>query len=185
MMMNLKKIYLSFFAIFVLSATAAFASATATVSEPQLTQLERQVRKELVTLPRVGVFDNLAFQVSGDTVTLYGQVVQPSSRKSAEKRVAKLNGVNRVVNNIEVLPLSGFDDRIRVQAYNSIYNSAGLYRYLLGTNPSLRIIVNRGHITLEGVVANRTDARLAYFAVNSIPSVFSVTNNLRTDREAR
>ena len=148
-------------------------------------QLSRNVRHELVTLPYYGVFDNLAYQINGSTVTLYGQVTQPSTRKDAERRVAKLAGVTHVVNNIEVLPLSSFDDQIRRATYRSIFNTAGLYRYALGANPSLHIIVNNGHVALEGVVANEADRNLAYIAARQVPGVFSVTNNLRTESSDR
>ncbi|HEX8634124.1 MAG TPA: BON domain-containing protein [Pyrinomonadaceae bacterium] len=148
-------------------------------------QVSKRVRKELVTLPYYGVFDNLAYKVEGDTVTLYGQVVRPSTRSDAARRVAKIEGVERVVNNIEVLPLSGFDDRIRVEAYRAVFNAGGLYRYAMGANPSVHIVVNRGHVTLEGVVANRMDKQLAEFAARGIPGVFSVTNNLIAERDGR
>ena len=148
-------------------------------------KLEKQVRRELVMLPYYGVFDNLAYKVEGGTVTLYGQVVRPSTRKDAERRVGRLAGVERVVNEIEVLPLSSFDDEIRYRTVREIQGTAGLYRYLLGANPSLHIVVNRGHVTLEGVVSDETDRRLASFAARSVPGVFSVTNNLRTERGGR
>lgn len=148
-------------------------------------QVARKVRKELVTLPWTGVFDNLAYKVEGSTVTLYGQVVRPTTRSDAESRVKRIEGVERVINNIEVLPLSPFDDRIRQRAFYTIFNTGGLYRYARGTNPSLRIIVNRGRLTLEGVVANEGDRRLAYIAARGVPEVFEVTNNLRTDRDRR
>lgn len=148
-------------------------------------EVMRKVRKELVTLPWTGVFDNLAYKVEGATVTLYGQVVRPTTRSDAENRVKRIKGVERVVNNIEVLPLSSFDDRIRQRAYYTIFNTGSLYRYAQGANPSLRIIVNRGRLTLEGVVANEGDRRLANIAARSVPGVFEVTNNLRTDRDRR
>jgi hyperosmotically inducible protein len=142
--------------------------------------LSRQVRKNLVTLPFYGVFDNLAYEVSdnGDTVTLYGQVTRPTTRKDAERRVAKIEGVERVINRIEVLPVSPFDDRIRARAYRAVFNTGGLHRYAMGANPSIHIVVNRGHITLEGVVSGKMDKQLAYMAARQVPGVFSVTNNL-------
>jgi hyperosmotically inducible protein len=149
---------------------------------PHRAELEKKVRKELVTLPWYGVFDNLAYKVEGGTVTLYGQVVRPTTRSDAEHRVERIAGVTRVVNNIRVLPLSSFDDSIRRRTYAEISRQAGLYRYFMGANPSIHIIVDRGRITLEGVVANRTDAQLAYIAARGVPGAFSVTNNLRTDR---
>lgn len=147
-------------------------------------QLGKSIRKQLVTLPYYGVFDNLGYEVNGGTVTLYGQVMHPTTRSDAAHRVAKLDGVTQVVNKIEVLPLSSFDDSIRRATYRSVFNTAGLYRYALGANPSLHIIVNHGHVTLEGVVTNEGDRRFAYIAANQVPGVFSVTNNLRTERDA-
>jgi hyperosmotically inducible periplasmic protein len=146
--------------------------------------LMNKVRKELVTLPYYGVFDNLAYKIDGSTVTLYGQVVRPSTRSSAEKRIKKIEGVDRVVNNIEVLPLSTFDNSIRARAYRAVFRSGSLYRYGMGANPSIHIIVNRGHITLEGVVANEGDSRLAYIAARGVPGAFSVKNNLRVERKS-
>jgi hyperosmotically inducible protein len=147
----------------------------------------KQVRHELLMLPYYGVFDNLAYKVEGNTVTLYGQVIRPITRKDAEKNVARIQGVSRVVNKIEVLPLSGFDDQIRVQTYRSVFRSGSLYRYAMGSNPSIHIIVNRGNVSLEGMVGNRTDSQLAYMAARSVPGVFNVTNNLQVegDNEAR
>jgi hyperosmotically inducible protein len=147
-------------------------------------QLAKKVRKELVTLPWYGVFDNLAYEIDGSTVTLSGQVVQPSTRKDAERRVKRLAGVERVVNNIEVLPLSSFDDSIRASAYRALFGwNSPLFRYGRGTNPSIHIVVERGHLTLEGVVSNEGDRRLARALVSSIPGVFSVTNNLQAESE--
>jgi hyperosmotically inducible protein len=147
-------------------------------------RLAKKVRKELVTLPWYGVFDNLAYEIDGSTVTLSGQVVQPSTRKDAERRVRKLAGVERVVNNIEVLPLSSFDDSIRRDAYRALFGwNSPLFRYGRGTNPSIHIVVERGQLTLEGVVSTEGDRRLAYVLVNSVPGVFSVTNNLRAESE--
>ncbi|HKS29605.1 MAG TPA: BON domain-containing protein [Pyrinomonadaceae bacterium] len=169
----------------VLIATSAVVAAPKTVdkSEQSYQQISKKVRKELVTLPYFGVFDNLAYKIEGDTVTLYGQVVRPSTRKDAERRVARIQGVERVVNQIEVLPLSSFDDSVRISTYRALARTGGLYRYLMGANPSLRIIVNRGHVTLEGVVANEGDRNMANIVANGVPGAFSVKNNLRTDRE--
>lgn len=173
-----------FFALTASAATVASASTPAETGQAfDQQQISKRVRKELVTLPYYGVFDNLAYQIEGDTVTLYGQVVRPSTRSDAARRVARIKGVGRVVNNIEVLPLSGFDDDIRVQTYRAIFNTSSLYRYALGSNPSIHIVVNRGHVTLEGVVGNRMDRQLAEFAARGVPGVFSVTNNLVAERD--
>jgi hyperosmotically inducible periplasmic protein len=173
------------FAAVVLAASVVAAAPVEQVGQrTAYEQLAKKVRKELVTLPWYGVFDNLAYEIDGSTVTLSGQVVQPSTRKDAERRVKKLAGVERVVNNIEVLPLSSFDDSIRVGAYRALFGwNSPLFRYGRGTNPSIHIVVERGHLTLEGVVANEGDRRLANMLVNSIPGVFSVTNNLRAESE--
>jgi hyperosmotically inducible periplasmic protein len=171
----------------VLIATSAAVAApkTTDVTEQNYQQVSKRVRHELVTLPYFGVFDNLAYKIEGSTVTLYGQVVRPSTRKDAERRVAKIKGIERVVNQIEVLPLSSFDDSVRFNTYRALARTGGLYRYLMGVNPSIRIIVNRGHLTLEGVVANEGDRNLANIVANGVFGTFSVTNNLRTDRDTK
>src|SRR6478672_7657150 len=177
-MKTIKSILLAFSVIVLLSAVPAFGQVrrNPVVSNPQLA---KQVRHELVTLPYYGVFDNLAYNINGSTVTLYGQVVRPTTRSDAERRVKRLAGVSKVVNNIQVLPLSGFDDNIRRATYRSLARTAGLYRYLQGTNPSIHIVVDRGHITLEGVVSNSGDRTLANMAARQVPGTFSVTNNLK------
>jgi len=171
-----------------LAAIALVTMAVATASrgaQPQgNSRLAERVRKQLVTLPYYGVFDNLAFKVQGDTVVLYGQVVRPSTRSDAEHRVARIEGVDRVINQIQVLPLSPMDASIRRRVYRAVFRQDGLYRYALGANPSIHIIVNRGHVTLEGVVANKMDSQLAYMAANGVSGVFSVTNNLRVERSS-
>ena len=169
-------------ALVVAASVAAAAPADQMAERAAFEQLAKKVRKELVTLPWYGVFDNLEYQISGSTVTLSGQVVQPSTRKDAERRVRKLAGVERVVNNIEVLPLSGFDDSIRANTYRALFGwNSPLFRYGRGVNPSIHIVVNGGHVTLEGVVSSEGDRRLAYIKANSVPGVFSVTNNLRNE----
>ena len=177
----MKSIKRSLLGSLALVAVFALIAPTLGAASPPTSAQER-VRKELVTLPYYGVFDNLAFDVQGDTVILYGQVVRPSTRKDAERRVSKIEGVSRVINNIEVLPLSSFDDSIRARAYRAVFRSGSLYRYAMGANPSIHIVVKNGNVTLEGVVANRMDSQLAYMAANGVSGVFSVTNNLRVER---
>jgi hyperosmotically inducible protein len=162
-----------------LLATGALAAAPSSAQG----RIANKVRHELVTLPYYGVFDNLAYKVDGSVVTLFGQVVRPSTRSDAQARVARIAGVSKVVNRIEVLPLSSVDNSIRQRTYRAIARTAGLNRYLMGTNPSIHIVVGRGHVTLEGVVANDADRQLAFMAANGVSGVFSVKNNLRTDRE--
>jgi hyperosmotically inducible protein len=144
-----------------------------------LQRVEREVRHELVMLPYYGVFDNLAFKVDGSTVTLMGQVTRPTLKSDAEKVVKDIEGVERVVNNIEVLPLSPNDDKIRLAVYRAIYGDTALNRYGLQAVPPIHIIVNNGKVTLEGVVANEGDKNIANIRANGVPGVFGVTNNLR------
>jgi hyperosmotically inducible protein len=146
-------------------------------------RLARQVRHELVMLPFYGVFDNLAFKMDGRTVTLLGQVTRPTLKSDAENVVKDLEGVEKVVNNIEVLPLSPMDDRIRLATYRAVYSTQGLDRYALQAVPPIHIIVNNGKVTLEGVVANEMDKNLAGVKANGVSGVFSVTNNLRVENQ--
>ncbi|HWS53168.1 MAG TPA: BON domain-containing protein [Pyrinomonadaceae bacterium] len=178
----MKKLVNGIVAVFAAVVIAASATPALARQSAGGEQLMKKVRKELVTLPWYGVFDNLEYAVQGSTVVLSGQVVQPSTRRDAERRVARLRGVERVVNNIEVLPLSGFDDSIRRETYRALFGwNSPLFRYGRGTNPSIHIVVNRGHVTLEGVVSNEGDANLARMRVLGVPGVFSVTNNLRAE----
>ena len=140
--------------------------------------LARQVRHELVMLPYYSVFDDLAYSVNDHTVTLYGHVVRPVLKSDAQNVVKRIEGVENVVNNIQVLPLSNFDDSIRVRAARAIYGYGALQRYGMGTQPSIHIIVDNGNVTLTGVVDNKMDKNLAYIRANGVFGVFSVTNNL-------
>ncbi len=143
-------------------------------------RLVKEVRHELVMLPYYGVFDNLSYRVEGGTVTLMGQVTRPTLKSDAENVVKHLEGVTQVVNKIEVLPLSPMDDRIRRATYRAIYGSSELGdRYGFQAVPSIHIIVNNGHVTLQGVVNNQTDRNVANIKANSVPGVFSVTNELQ------
>jgi hyperosmotically inducible protein len=144
-------------------------------------RIQREVQHELRMLPYYTVFDNLQFKVDGDTVILSGQVVRPTLRSDAVAAVERVEGVTHVVDNIEVLPLSDFDNRIRLAVYRSIYGTAGLDRYAFQANPSIHIIVKNGNVKLEGVVANKMDKNIAGIRANSVSGVFSVTNDLRLD----
>jgi hyperosmotically inducible protein len=106
-------------------------------------------------------------------------VVRPILKSDAENVVKRVEGVEHVVNRVEVLPLSGFDNSIRRRETRAIYGFPSLQRYGLGTQPSIHIIVNNGHVTLTGIVDNQADKNVAYIQANSVPGVFSVTNNLR------
>jgi hyperosmotically inducible protein len=146
--------------------------------------LRDAVRHELVMLPYYSVFDNLEYQVDYGTVTLYGEVTRPVLKSDAGNVVKHLPGVTDVVNNIKVLPLSPFDNRIRAAEYRAIFGFSNLYRYAMGANPSIHIIVDNGHVTLKGVVANEGDRNLAYIRANGVPGVFSVTNDLLIEEKS-
>jgi len=142
-------------------------------------RIVKEVRHELVMLPYYGVFDNLSYKVDPDgTVTLLGQVARPTLKSDAENVVKRIEGVTKVVNDIETLPTSPNDDRIRRAAYRAIYGNSVLSQYQLRAVPPIHIIVNNGHITLEGVVAREMDKNVAGIQANSVPGAFSVTNNL-------
>ena len=141
----------------------------------------REIRHELVMLPYYGVFDNLAYRVDGYKVTLLGQVTRPTLKTDAERVVKGIEGAEQVINNIEVLPVSPNDDRIRLAAYRAIYGHPALNRYALNAVPPIHIIVKNGNITLEGVVANEGDKNIANIQANSVQGAFGVTNSLRTE----
>jgi hyperosmotically inducible protein len=132
-------------------------------------------------LPYYGVFDNLAYRVDGNTVTLLGQVTRPTLKSDAERVVKGIEGVERVNNEIQVLPLSPMDDQIRLAEYRAIFSSPGLDRYAMQAVPPIHIIVNNGKVTLEGVVANQADKDMAGVKANGVSGVFSVQNNLRVE----
>jgi len=147
-------------------------------------RIVREVRHELVMLPFYGVFDNLSYKVDPDgTVTLLGQVARPVLKSDAENAVKRIEGVEKVVNNIEVLPTSGNDDRIRRAVYRAIYGNSVLSQYQLRAVPPIHIIVNNGHVSLEGVVARSMDKQVAGMQANGVSGVFSVSNNLRVEEE--
>jgi len=155
---------------------------TSVLSQKGVERIVREVHHELVMLPYYGVFDNLAYQVAPDgTVTLLGQVARPTLKSDAENSVKRIEGVEKVVNNIEVLPNSPNDDRIRRDAYRAIYGNSALSEYQLRAVPPIHIIVKNGNITLEGVVARQMDKQIAGMQANQVHGAFSVTNNLQSE----
>ena len=139
----------------------------------------QEVRHELLMLPYFGVFDYIAFKVDGYNVTLLGQVVRPTLKSDAENAVKHIEGVEKVDNQIEVLPPSPMDDRLRLTLYRAIYGYPALEKYALGVQKPIRIIVKNGRVTLEGVVDSEADKNLAGLRANGVPGIFSVTNNLQ------
>jgi len=178
-----------------LSSIAALANPTPQVqdtrqagvlSQKGIDRIVKEVHHELVMLPFYGVFDNLAYKVDPDgTVTLFGQVVLPTLKSDAENVVKRIEGVEKVVNKIEILPVSPLDDRIRRATYQAIYGNEVLNQYQLRAVPPIHIIVKNGHITLEGVVARQMDKQIAGIQANQVPGVFSVTNNLQVEEQEK
>ena len=150
-------------------------------NNPPVQDLAGQVHHELAMIPYFGVFDDLNYAVDNATgvVTLTGDVLNPVVRTDAESSVKHLPGVTKVVNKINILPLSSMDNHIRAAEYRAIFGYSDLYRYAMGVIPSIHIVVDFGHVTLTGVVDTEADKDTAYIRANSVPGVFSVTNNLR------
>lgn len=142
-------------------------------------RITREVRHELLMLPYLGVFDYLAYKVEGYNVTLIGQVVRPVLKSDAESAVKHIEGVEKVDNQIEVLPPSPMDDRLRRRLFHAIYGFPALEKYALPVQKPIRIIVKNGHATLEGVVDTEADKNLAYVRANGVPGIFSVDNHLQ------
>ncbi|OLB86191.1 MAG: transport-associated protein [Chloroflexi bacterium 13_1_40CM_55_7] len=158
----------------------------APLSQKGIDRIIKEVHHELVMLPFYGVFDNLAYKVSPDgTVTLLGQVSRPTLKSDAENVVKRIEGVERVDNQIKVLPVSPNDDRIRRAVYRAIYGNEVLSQYALRAVPPIHIIVENGNVTLEGVVARQMDKQIAEMQAKSVPGVFSVTNNLKVEEEGK
>jgi len=141
-------------------------------------RIQREVRHEILMLPYFGVFDNITYKVEGYKVTLMGQVARPTLKSDAGNVVKQIEGVEQVDNQIEVLPTSPMDDRLRLALYRAIYGYSALERYALPVTKPIRIIVKNGHVTLEGVVDNEGDKNLANMRANGVSGVFSVTNKL-------
>jgi hyperosmotically inducible protein len=141
-------------------------------------RIKKEVRHELVMLPFLTVFDNLAYKVDGYNVTLMGQVTRPTLKSDAENVVKHIEGVEKVDNQIEVLPLSPMDNQLRRRLYRAIYGYPTLQKYDMPTIKPIRIIVKNGHATLEGVVDREADKNLAGLRANGVPGLFSVANNL-------
>jgi len=179
--MKVKLLLLALLSLLLLRPSAGVAAPAAVVNTAT-SSLEREVRHELLMLPYYTVFDHLAFEIrKGSTVVLMGEVTRPVLKDDAERVVKRLEGVERVDNQIHVLPLSPFDDQTRVAAFRAIYGSPELNRYVHQAIPPIHIIVENGNITLEGVVANESDRELAYMKALGVPGTFSVTNHLRVE----
>jgi hyperosmotically inducible protein len=168
-----------FLLVVLLSLTPALPAQQNQVSPRAVERIQREVRHELLMLPYLDVFDNLTYKVDGYNVTLYGQVTRPTLKSDAENVVKKIEGVEKVDNQIEVLPPSPMDDRLRRRLYRAIYGFPSLQKYSLGVQQPIRIIVKGGNVTLEGVVDSEGDKNTAGIRAKTVPGIFSVTNNLQ------
>jgi len=148
-------------------------------------RITREVRHELAMLPQLSIFDNLAFKVDGNTVTLLGQVRNAVLKSDAEHVVKHIEGVEQVNNQIETLPPSPNDDRIRAQVARAIFNDARLFPYAIQSLPPIHIIVKGGHVNLEGVVRDQGDKNEAGIRANEVPGVFSVQNDLQVENSTQ
>lgn len=148
------------------------------VSERGTQRIIKEVRHEILMLPFFEVFDNIAFRVDGYKVTLLGQVSRPSLKKDAEAAVKSIEGIEGVDNQIEILPVSPSDDRLRVRLYRAIYGYSALQRYAMPVIKPIRIIVKNGNVTLEGVVDSEGDKNIANIRARGVGGSFSVNNNL-------
>ena len=165
----------------VVLALGPLRASAGTTTTPNVSSIPDRVHHELAMLPWYGIFDHLSYQVDGTEVTLSGQVISQHgvTHDDAEKFVRSIPGVTKVINNIEILPPSPFDDSIRRAEFRTVFSQGDLGRYTMGAIPQVHIVVKNGHVSLEGVVMNQMDKNMAGIFANSVPGVFSVENNLR------
>lgn len=159
-------------------AVSAFAQPSTVQPAAGDSPLAKEIRHELLMMPYYGIFDHLAFRVDGEQVTLLGEVNRPTLKAEAERRVKSVKGVELVDNQIRILPLSPFDDRLRVASVRTLFGHPGLSRYSLGALPPIHFIVENGVLTLKGSVMNEMDRNLAGILANGIPGAFAVNNEL-------
>jgi hyperosmotically inducible periplasmic protein len=170
-------------AVLLLSAMPVLAQERSSTPSPRAEErIIKEARHELLMLPNLDVFDYLAFKVEGYNITLLGSVTRPTIKSDAEKALKGIEGVERVDNQVDVLPPSPMDDRLRIRLYRAIYGYPSLQRYALGVNKPIRIIVKGGRVALEGVVDNEGDKNVAGIRANGVSGIFSVTNNLQVSK---
>jgi hyperosmotically inducible protein len=168
-------------ALLVLCLTVTAVAQERPLSDRAIKRIEREVRHELVMLPYYGVFDALSYKVEGGVVTLMGAVTRPTVKSDAERLVMDIEGVEKVVNNIEVLPPSPNDDRLRVAVYQAVYGHTALNRYAMQSVPPIHIIVKNGDVTLVGSVSSEADKNIAGIQAKGVPGTFNVTNNITVE----
>jgi hyperosmotically inducible protein len=144
----------------------------------------KDVAAQVTSYARFTVFDDIRGSVEQGVLTLSGKVTMPFKRDDIARRAAQVPGVTRVVNKIDVLPVSIFDDQLRYQIARAIYDSPSFWHYASMVNPPIHIVVERGRVTLTGVVNSEVERMLARSLASGF-AAFSVTSELRTDKEAR
>jgi hyperosmotically inducible protein len=147
-------------------------------------QVFRDISNQVLRYSYFTIFDSVHASVDEGIVTLTGKVTMPYKRTEIEKRVAKVTGVREIQNRIEVLPVSQLDDDLRFQISRAIYGNSAFWNYAAMVNPPIHVIVERGRVTLEGVVNSDVDRMLAR-SLASFSGAFSVTNELKTEAEMR
>ncbi len=162
--------------------TVGIAAAKAPVVPLNDDQLVQRTGHEIRMYPRYTIWDNITYRVQNGSVELDGEVSQPYKKDELARIIAHLPGVVSVTNNLKVLPLSPNDDRLRLQVARAIYRDTVLSRYAIEPIPSIHIIVDNGHVTLEGVVATESEKNIAGIRANGAGLSFGmVTNNLRVE----
>jgi hyperosmotically inducible protein len=159
-------------------------AAPAWAGEPSNLDVFNGVAKQVQRYPFFTIFDAVHTSVRDGVVTLSGKVTMPYKANDIAKRVARVDGVRQVKNEIAVLPVSQFDDQLRLRIARAIYSNSSLSMYGLGPDPSIHIIVERGHVTLDGVVSNDQDRIIARMIAGSFDA-FTVKNELQTDEEVK
>jgi hyperosmotically inducible protein len=157
-------------------------SAPASAADRKELQVARDVSARVLTYSQFSIFDTVHMQLDNGIVTLTGKVTMPYKRNDIEKRVATVDGVQQVVNQITVLPVSPYDDQLRFRIARAIYGNSTFWTYGSMANPPIHIVVENGHVTLDGVVNSNVERMMARSLATGF-GAFSVTNDLKTDEE--
>src|SRR6478609_5674432 len=172
------------FATVLVSLLALGSAASAQTPERKDLQVFNDIADQVNRYTQLTIFDSISASVDGGHVVLSGWVTMPYKRDDIEKRAAKVAGVLLIDNKIEVLPVSQFDDELRFRIARAIYSNSSFWNYASMANPPIRVVVNRGHVALEGVVQSNVERMLARSLASGFGE-FDVKNNLRTDAEVR
>ena len=172
------------FARYLVATLLLLVASTPAFAQKENLQIFRDVQREVLRYPHFTIFDSVDAQVDGGVVTLSGKVTMPYKRDDIERRVRRLTSVKEVRNRIDVLPVSKFDDDLRYQIARAIYSNSNFRPYAFMVNPPIHVIVERGRVTLEGVVNSEVDRMLARSIASSFLA-FEVKNELKTDAEVQ